>query len=226
VLFQIHVAETKAERERMIAERRVTPVGYLERLGILDENTLLVHAVWVDPDDIARIADRGAKIAHSPGSSMKLGAGVAPVTAFLSKGVRVGLGTDGCASNNNLDLFQEMNLAAMLHKVHTLDPTALDAQTVLRMATLEGAAAIGLDHDIGSIEVGKLADLIVLDTRKPHLVPLYHPVSHLVYTVGGADVRDVIVAGSVVVRNRRVLTVDSEKIMDAVGRIGKAIRTG
>jgi 5-methylthioadenosine/S-adenosylhomocysteine deaminase len=131
---------------------------------------------------------------------MKLASGIAPVTGMLEAGITVSLGTDGCASNNNLDLFGEMGTAAKLHKVATGDPTALDAASVLKMATIDGARAIGLADRIGSLEIGKQADMIVLDTRSPHLTPMYHPESHIVYAAGGADVRHVLVAGRPVVR--------------------------
>ena len=226
VLFQIHVAETQTERDQILKEHGLSPVQYLDRIGILDANTLLVHAVWVDAADIETIANRGAKVSHTPGSNMKLAAGVAPVPEFLRAGVCTGIGTDGSASNNNLDLFQEMNLTAKVHKVHTLDPTVADARSVLEMATINGARAIGLGADIGSLETGKSADIIVINTRQPHLTPLYNPVSHLVYCASGADVRDVIVSGQVVVRNRNLLTLDLEDVLDRVAAIAREISSG
>ena len=197
LLFQIHVAETKSEHERILAEKGLSPVQYLDRLGILDEATLLVHAVWTDEADREIIAERKSKISHNPESNMKLASGVAAVPEFLKAGITVGLGTDGCASNNNLDLFREMDTTAKLHKVNTRDPTVMDARTVIRMATIEGAKCLGMDHMIGSLEVGKQADIIVIDTAKPHLVPMYHPESHVVYAVSGGDVRNVMVGGEV-----------------------------
>jgi len=226
VLFQIHVAETQTERDQMLKEHGLSPVQYLDRAGVLDANTLLIHAVWVDAADIETIANRAAKVSHTPGSNMKLAAGVAPVPEFLRAGVCTGIGTDGSASNNNLDLFQEMNLTAKVHKVHTLDPTVADARSVLEMATINGARAIGLGADIGSLETGKSADMIVINTRQPHLTPLYNPVSHLVYCASGADVRDVIVSGQVVVKNRNLLTLDLEDVLDRVAAIARKISSG
>jgi len=223
VLFQIHVAETKTEREQMLAEHAMSPVQYLDELGVLDAGTLLVHAVWVDAEDISTIATRGAAVSHSPGSSMKLAAGVAPLTEFFKAGIRVGLGTDGPASNNHLDLIREMDLAAKLHKINALDPTVADAGSVLKMATIDGAQAIGRSSDIGSLEVGKAADMIIVDTRQPHLTPLYNPVSHMVYCASGADVRDVIVSGKAVVRDRKLLTLDLEDVLDRVAGMAEAI---
>jgi 5-methylthioadenosine/S-adenosylhomocysteine deaminase len=179
--------------------------------------------IWVDHTDIEIIAKRNAKVVHIPESNMKLGSGIAPVPGFLAAGIAVGLGTDGCASNNNLDLFQEMDFAAKLHKAHTLDPTVMDARTVLKMATIEGAKAIGLDKDTGSLETGKQADVIIIDTRKPHLVPMYNPISHIVYSACGSDVRDVIVGGKSILRNRKLLTLDIEEILEKVARLGASI---
>ncbi len=223
VLFQIHVAETKIEHEQVMAAHGTSPVRYLDRLGILDADTLLVHAVWVDAEDIAVIANRGAHVSHNPGSNTKLAAGVAPLPAFLKAGIPVGLGTDGAASNNHLDLFQEMDLAAKLHKVHTLDPTVADARSVMKLATIEGARTLGLSSHIGSLEVGKAADIIIVNSRKPHLAPLYNPVSHMVYCASGADVRDVIVSGQVVVRNRQLLTFDVADVLERVAEIARRI---
>lgn len=223
VLFQIHVAETQNEASLISSANKMTPLAYLDSIGILDQNTLLVHAVWLDDADIEIISRSGAAISHNPESNMKLAAGIAPLPAFIRAGIPVGLGTDGCASNNNLDLLQEMDMTAKLHKVHTLNPTVAAAQTVLQMATLQGARAIGLAHAIGSLEAGKAADLITLDTRKPHLTPMYNPVSQLVYAAGGADVRNVIVSGKVIVRERNLLTLNVEEILDEMVLLGKRI---
>lgn len=216
VLFQIHLAETRGERDQIVAEHGCSPVQYLERLGVLDNDTLLVHAVWVDAEDIEIIARRNARIVHCPESNMKLASGVAPVPDFLAAGIPVGLGTDGCASNNDLDLWAEMDTAAKLHKVHRSDPTILGAETVLRMATIAGARALGMDDRIGSLEPGKCADLIVLNMNQPHLIPLYHPASHLVYSAGADDVRHVMIDGRWVVRDRRLQTLDLPTIIDKV----------
>jgi 5-methylthioadenosine/S-adenosylhomocysteine deaminase len=224
VLFQIHVAETRSEHERMKKEKGLSPVQYLDKIGVLGPGTLLVHAVWVDEEDIKIIADSGAGIAHNPESNMKLASGIAPVPEFIKKGLTVGIGTDGCASNNNLDLFAEMDTAAKLHKVNTFDPTVMSAKTVLNMATEGGARAIKLESRIGSLEVGKQADLIVVDMRKPHLVPMYNPVSHLVYAVKGSDVRDVVIGGKVVVRDTMLLTIDLERLFREAEAVGMKVR--
>lgn len=225
LLFQIHAAETKTERDQTLKDKGATPIGYLDRLGLLDSQTLLVHTIWVDEKDIALIARRNAPVSVTTESEMKLASGVAPLPDFLSAGIRVGLGTDGCASNNDQDMFQEMDMTAKLHKVDRLKPTVMDARSVLTLATMGGAAAIGMADKIGSLEIGKQADLIVINTRQPHLTPMYSPVSHAVYAAKGSDVSSVMVAGRWLVKNRALLTLDREKIVtDAIEwgrRIGR-----
>jgi len=156
---------------------------------------------------------------------MKLASGVAPVVDLLRRGVSVGLGTDGCASNNNLDLFQEMDSAAKLHKVHHLDPTVMDARTVFRMATRDGARVLGLESRVGSLEVGKKADVILLDLDQPHLTPLYHIYSQLVYAARGADVFRVIINGRTVMKDRRLLTLDLQEILSRANRFAETLRS-
>jgi 5-methylthioadenosine/S-adenosylhomocysteine deaminase len=222
LLFQIHAAETRRERDEVQATRGLSPIGWLDRIGLLDARTLLVHCVWVDAADIALIAARGAKVSHNPESNLKLGSGIAPVAAMLAAGVCVGLGTDGAASNNDLDLLGAMSLAAKLHKVERMDPAAVPAEAAIRMATIEGARALGLEQQIGSLETGKQADLILIDTRRPHLTPLHQPASAVVYAAGPADVDTVLVAGRVLVRAGRLLAVDLEEVMDRVEAIAAA----
>lgn len=225
VLFQIHIAETQSEYDQIQAQQRATPIKYLDNIGILDKNTLLVHCVWLDDDDLEIIAQRRAKVSHNPESNMKLASGIAPVPKLLTAGITVGLGTDGCASNNDLDLFREMDTAAKLHKVNVLDPTVMDAGTVLKMATIGSARAIGLEKDIGSLEVGKQADIIIIDTFKPHLLPLYNPVSQIVYAAQGSDVQDVIVNGKFLLKDRRLLTIELEGILKKMADIGAVVKT-
>ena len=224
LLFQIHVAETQNECRQIQSEHQCTPIQYLDRLEILDENTLLIHCVWLTDEDIAVIAARKAGISHNPESNAKLASGIAPLPAILRSGIPVGLGTDGCASNNNLDLFHEMDMAAKLHKVASFDPTTMDARAVVEMATIGGARAIGFGAHIGSLEVGKQADVIIIDTAKSHLSPIYHPESHIVYAAKSSDVRDVVVDGQVRVRNRKVLSLDVEEIMTRVREIAGHIK--
>ena len=224
VLFQIHVAET---REETTVNGDRTPNGSLTarlaQLGLLDADTLLVHGVWLDPTDIERISQNGCGIAHCPESNMKLAAGIAPVPAFLQAGIPVGIGSDGCASNNNQDLLREMDMAAKLHKVAGGGPTAMPAPQVLALATRDGARAIGLGDQIGSIEKGKQADLVTLDSTHPAMCPIYNPVSQAVYAGSGDVVRDTIVAGRVRVRNRTLVDSPIDDIMRQVRVIGRAI---
>jgi 5-methylthioadenosine/S-adenosylhomocysteine deaminase len=179
--------------------------------------------VVLSADDIERLCRTDVKVSHNAESNMKLASGIAPVPALLRAGVCVGLGTDGCASNNNLDLFGEMDTAAKLHKVAAADPTVLDASTVLRMATIDGARALGLDQCIGSLEAGNRADLIVIACDRPHLTPMYHVPSHLVYSARGSDVATVIINGRIVMENRRLLTIDLDQIMERVRAIAREL---
>jgi 5-methylthioadenosine/S-adenosylhomocysteine deaminase len=225
-LFQIHVAETETEWRQIHTEQQTTPVQYLDKLGLLNENTLLVHTIWVNQKDIDIIADRGSAISVTTESEMKLASGISPIPKFLKAKIPVGLGTDGCASNNDLDLFQEMDVTAKLHKVNSMDSSILDAGTVLKMATIEGAKAIGLDREIGSLEAGKQADIIILNTRHPRLIPLYNPISHIVYAMNGSDVRDVIVAGKILLQDRKLLTLELDDILAKGVKIGNEIKKG
>jgi 5-methylthioadenosine/S-adenosylhomocysteine deaminase len=219
----IHVAETASEVEQLREKTGRTPVGLLADLGVLGPNLLACHCVVVSDEDIALLRRFDVKVAHNPESNMKLASGVAPVPAMLQRGVCIGLGTDGCASNNNLDLFGEMNTAAKLHKAWQHDPTVLDAAAVLRMATIDGARALGLGAICGSLEAGKRADLIVVDVDRPHLTPMYDPLSHLIYAVQADDVTMVMIQGDIVMENGRLLTLDEEQVMAAVRRIGKRV---
>ena len=224
VLFQVHVAETRNEAHLAGLPPGLSPVAYLDEAGILDADTLAVHAVWAGPEDIELLARRQVKISYNPESNMKLASGIAAMPEMLKAGLVVGLGTDGAASNNNLDMFQAMGAAARLHKASLNDPTVMNAEAIIRMATIEGARAMGLDDRIGSIETAKEADLVIVDTRKPHLCPLYHPCSHIVYAARGADVRHVMVRGDMVVKNGRLARLDAGSIIAAVNAIAQKIR--
>jgi len=219
----IHLAETRSELEEVSMKYGQTPVKYMENLGLLSSSLIACHCVWLTEEEMDLLARRGVKVVHNPESNMKLASGVAPVPELLARGVTVGLGTDGCASNNNLDLFQEMDSAAKLHKVHRLDPTVMPAEVVLEMATLGGAKVLGLDKEIGSLEVGKKADVIILDLNRPHLQPIYNLASHLVYSATGADVRDVIIDGHLVMQDRKLLTIDEETVINKIQEIKEKI---
>jgi len=224
VPFLIHLAETREEVAIMKEKYGLSPVRYLHRLGVLDEATIAVHAVWVDDEEIAVLGECGVKVSHCPESNMKLASGICPLTKLLQQGVTVGLGTDSAASNNDLDMFGEMDKAAKVDKVARLDPTVMDAETVLKMATINGARVLGLEKEIGSIEPGKRADIILLDVKKPHLTPLYHPLSHVVYCASGADVATSIIEGRVVMRDRRLTTLDIDEVMESMNELAASIR--
>ena len=224
VPFLIHLAETKDEVADIKNRYGKTPVRHLHSLDLLDDRTIAVHCVWLDEEEIDILAEHGVKVSHTPESNMKLAAGTAPVPEMLRKGITVGLGTDGCASNNDLDLILEMGTAARIHKVSSMDPTVMDAKTVLKMATIEGAKVLGLDDEIGSIEAGKRADIIMIDLNKPHLTPIYDEYSHIVYAAGGSDVKTVIIDGRLVMENRRLLTIDENEAMARVREIAERVK--
>ena len=216
----VHLAETRTEVEQIQEQHGTTPVRYLESLGLLDKDTICVHCVWLDEMDIEILARTGARVSTCPQSNMKLGSGIAPLTEMLNSGISVGLGTDGCASNNRLDMFHEMDTCAKLHKVVHLDPTALPAATVLQMATSGGAGILGLENKIGSLRPGKQADLILLDCNQPHLQPFYNP-DLLVYAASGADVSTVIIGGKLVMQDRKILTFDVDEAMTKVLKLAE-----
>jgi 5-methylthioadenosine/S-adenosylhomocysteine deaminase len=209
----IHVAETQRERDDAVAKFGKTPVETLDSLGVLSGRTLAAHVIWVSDSDLRTLKDRGTGIAHCPSSNAKLASGVAPVVKMLSLGLAAGLGTDGPAgSNNDFNLFEEMDLAAKLQKVFSGDPRALPATEAFEMATIRGARALGLEKEIGSLEAGKRADAILIGLDAPHAEPMYNVYSQLVYALKGCDVRDVMVNGRMLVRDRRALTLDSRQI--------------
>ncbi len=219
-----HLLENRAEVKQLEEKCGKSATRFLEEMGLLDERFIAFHCVMMDEEDMRRFADHGCKVVHNPESNMKLASGAAPVPAMLRQGIIVGLGTDGCASNNNLDMFQEMDTAAKLGKVALLDPTVMPARSVLRMATCDGARVLGMERLIGSLEAGKKADLCIIGMNKPHLTPLYDEYSHLVYTAGGADVDSVLINGKMVMKDRRLLTIDEEETMRRVRGIALRIR--
>jgi len=220
----IHLSETESEVAQMKSKSGLTPVGFLAEQGVLSPNLLACHCVVLTDEDISLLRRFDVKVSHNPESNMKLASGIAPVPELVEQGICVGLGTDGCASNNNLDLFLEMGTAARLHKVSTLDPTVMDAAGVLRMATIDAARALGIDHLTGSLEPGKAADIIIIDTAKPHLTPMYHPDSHLVYAARGSDVATTIINGRIVMEDGKFLSLDIGKVMEDINVIAEEIR--
>ena len=192
----------------------MSPTQVLDSLGVLTGRTLAAHCVWTSDADLAILKSRNVGVAHCPSSNMKLASGVAPVVKMLAMDIAVGLGPDGPAgSNNDFDLFEEMDLAAKLAKVTSGDPRALPATAALEMATIRGARALGMEKEIGSLEAGKRADLITVRIDRAHAVPLYDAVSQMVYALKGSDVRDVMVNGKVVVRDAKILTLDEKLVL-------------
>jgi len=209
----VHLAETKDEIKTADEKYHATPTAFLESLGFWGPRTLAAHGVHLSPADIAILAKRGVGVSHNPESNMKLASGIAPVEALRAAGVHVGLGTDGAASNNDLDMFEAMRQAAFLHKLVNNDPRAVPAPVALEMATIGGARAIGMEKEIGSLEAGKRADLLIVSMSSARQTPMYDPVSHLVYVTRGDDVRTTIVNGKILMRDRKVLTLDARQVI-------------
>jgi 5-methylthioadenosine/S-adenosylhomocysteine deaminase len=220
----IHLSETKVENDDAVRTRGMSPTRLLDILGVLDGPTIAAHGVWLDDLDMKILKAHGTGIAHCPSSNMKLASGVAPVMKLLGLGIPVGLGTDGPAgSNNDFDLMEDMNLAADLQKVTTGDPTALNAEQAIAMATILGARVAGLEKETGSLESGKRADLITLRLDRPHAVPLYNVYSQIVYALKGSDVEDVMVNGKPIVRAGRSLTLDEKAILAKAKEYGAKV---
>ncbi len=218
-----HLSESAGELAMVRKRYGTTPVRHLAGLGVLDRRLTAAHCVAVDGEEIDLLARSGAGVAHCAESNMKLASGVAPVTPMLSAGIPVGLGTDGAASNNDLDMVGEMGSVARVHKAHAMDPTAVPARRVLRMATIGSAAALHRDEEIGSLEAGKRADLIVVAISGPNAVPMYDPYSHLVYSARSDAVETVVVEGRVLMDRRRIRTLDVEAIRREAVRLGRKI---
>lgn len=223
----IHVAETEQERLDSLAKTQMSPVKKLDSLGIFDGRTVAAHSVWVDATDMDILRDRHVGVAHCPSSNMKLSSGAAPVVEMLQRGISVGLGPDGPAgSNNDFNQFEEMDLAAKLQKLVTRDPRALPARQAVEMATILGARVLGLEKQIGSLEGGKWADLITVRLDSAHATPLYDVYSQLVYALKGSDVRDAFVNGKLVMKDRQVLTLNTQEILlQAAGYQRKILAT-
>jgi 5-methylthioadenosine/S-adenosylhomocysteine deaminase len=210
--IHLHLHETRDEIRESEATFGCRPLARMRRLGVLGPGLVAVHAVHLEPPEIDQLREAGSHVAHCPSSNLKLASGIAPLGALRANAVNVGLGTDGAASNNRLDLFEEMRLAALLAKGASGDPTVARAEEVLEMATLGGARALGLDAQIGSIEPGKWADLAAVNLGSLELSPCYHPISHLVYAAGRHDVTHVWVAGRCLLQDRQLTTLDTEEL--------------
>jgi 5-methylthioadenosine/S-adenosylhomocysteine deaminase len=219
----IHLAEAPSEMEVARHQHGMSTAQYLDKIGLLGPDVLGAHCVWVDQADIRTLASRGVGCSYNPSSNMKTAAGLSPVVEMLAAHVPVGIGTDGAASNNNQDIFEEMDLGAKLQKFGHMDPQVLPAEQVVAMATILGARALHLDSQIGSLEVGKKADLIVVDTSAPHATPMYDVYSEIVYALKAEDVRSTIVGGRIVMEDRRMLTLDEKAILEKAAEYKRQI---
>jgi 5-methylthioadenosine/S-adenosylhomocysteine deaminase len=220
----IHTAEMKKEWDDSLKQNGMSPVQYLDKIGVLGPDVVSAHCIYVDEADRKTLAQRQVGCVHNPSSNMMLASGVAPVAEMRAAGVAVGLGTDGPAgSNNDLDLMEEMDLAAKLAKITKMDPLALNAKAVVEMATIEGAKALHMDKEIGSLEAGKKADLILISLDEPNAVPMYDVYAQLAYALKGGDVETVVIGGRVVMRDRKVLTVNEEQVMAKAREYKKSV---
>ena len=220
----IHLAETRDEVKIIQDAHHLSPTQYLDSLGVWNGRSLAAHAVWLDDADMKMLAKRGVGVAHNPESNMKLASGIAAVPKWIAAGMQAGLGTDGAASNNDLDMFEAMRVAAFLHKVATMDPRAMPAREALELATRRGAEALGLGDRIGSLEAGKQADLITVTMDGARQTPMFDPISHLVYVSRGDDVRNTIVAGRVLMRDRQVLTLNRADVLRDARAMAERVR--
>ena len=222
-----HISETKREVDDSVKAHGASPIAYLDRIGFLGERVIAAHVVWPQGTDTQILKQHGVGVIHNPQSNMKLAAGVAPVPQMMKDGLRLGLGTDGAASNNDLSMWEEMDSAAKLHKVISNDPKVMSAQEAFELATIRGAAALHLENEIGSLEVGKRADLVLVESDSLNQIPSYNVYSDLVYATKASGVQTVIINGRVVMRNRRLLTLNERAIKTSAqvfrGRIIKSL---
>jgi len=212
--IHIHLAETKAPVEEFIKKHGKSPVKILDEMGFFKDDVLIAHAIYLDDEDLKILSERNVAVAYNPVSNMKLASGMARIAEMLKLGIRVGIGTDGPGSNNSLDLLQDIKIGTLLQKTRYMDPTVLPAKQALWMATRGGAEALNLSNLIGSIEVGKRADIVVIDTRKIRYIPVRDPYTAITYCSSGSDVKDVIVDGKIIVRDGELQTMDLQKIVE------------
>lgn len=224
VPLHLHLSETEWEVGEVMKRYKKRPVEYLENLGILDQRVIAAHCIWLDDKEIELLAERKVGVSHCMESNLKLASGFAPVAIMLMKGIKVSFGTDGAASNNDLNVFSEMSTTAKVHKALASDPTVINARTALLMATRWGAEVLGLGEKVGSIEEGKKADIIVVNFNKPHLTPLYDVYSHIVYAAMSSDVESVMINGKLIIDERVLLSTDESAILNKARQWGEAIK--
>ncbi len=228
-LYHTHLSETRLEVHEHEKKTGKRPVHWMEDIGFLSDRLIAAHCCWVTINEIKAMARAGTRVAHCPVSNMKLATGgVAPLPEMFENSIVVGLGTDGSSSNNSLDMWGEMKTTALLHKAHRWDATVLPAQKVLDMATINGATALGMEAELGSLEVGKQADMAIIDLNAPNLIPSIREnlVSHMVYSCQAGNVRDVLIGGDVIMQDREIIIMDEEAIKDNARRIGEALING
>lgn len=225
VILNTHLSETRWEVDLIQEKYGYTPVGHLENIGVLDSNLIIAHGIHLTADDMALLVHRDVGVAHNPQCNMKLANGTAPIPELLRRGVKVGIGTDGVASNNDLDLFDEIRSAALAQKLVSGDPTVMDARTVLECVTIGGARLLRMDDSIGSLEAGKQADIIMLDLKRPHAWPHYNIYSLIVYSLRGSDVETVMVDGKLLMDNCQLTRIDEESLYDEVHAMTDRINT-
>ena len=221
--IHVHLAETLDEQRQIAEGYGKTPTEYLNDLGVFELPTIAAHSVYLNDSDIAILKEHNVGIAHNPSSNLKLASGIANIPKYLQAGLNVGIGTDGCSSNNTLNMFKEMTICSFVQKVNAMDPTVLPAEEILQLATIGGARALRWDDEIGTLEVGKKADLILVDLDKPHFAPWNNSVSDLVYSAQGSDVKTTIVNGKILMKDYEVLTMDVERIMAEANRIARTV---
>ncbi len=221
----MHVSEMKKEFDDSVKQNGMSPVQYLDSIGVLDSNLVAAHCIFVDAADRKLLAQKNVGCTHNPSSNMMIASGVSPVPEMRAAGVAVGLGTDGPAgSNNDLDLMEEIDLAAKLAKISKMDPLALNAKAVVEMATIDGARALHMEKEIGSLEAGKKADLILIGLNEPNAVPMYDVYAQIAYSLKGSDVQTVVIGGRVVMKDRKLLTIDEPKVLEKAREYGKAVK--
>jgi len=219
LLLTTHTSESKIEVDFSLKKYKKRPIEVLDKAGILDENTFLAHCCWLDKREIKILAKTKSSVVHCPISNMKLASGTMPLLEMIDYGINVSLGTDSACSNNNLDMFEEMKITALLHKISHLDPSIINAQEVLDMATINGAKALRMEKEIGSLEKGKKADVIIIDFEKAHLIPRHNFISHLVYSAQGSDVETVIINGRVIMEKRKMKKDIENKILKEIKKL-------
>jgi len=224
LVYNIHISETQEEVQESLTKKGKRPVEYLNDLGVLDNRTVGAHCVWLNKEEIEIYKASGANVSHNPSSNLKLACGFAPIHKFIQKGINVAIGTDGAASNNNTDMIEEMRLSTLIHKGTSNDPTVLNAKTSLRMITQNGANAVGMGEQLGSIEEGKIADLVFIDLNKPRTTPIYDVHSSLVYAAHSGQIQSVMINGEFVMKDKQMLTLDEEKIKAEAQELANKIK--